>query len=57
MTYVPVNLETREVHRHLHENHPSDETTVCGYSGAWVRSMIFVKESDPLCPICYSEGF
>lgn len=55
--YLPVEPETRTVHKYLYPERPSREITVCGHRCEWVRSIMFIKSDDPTCSICYPEGF
>lgn len=56
MSYLPVDPDTGTVHRFAHPEHPSDERTVCGAPGAWVRSVMLLTGDEPACDECDPFG-
>jgi hypothetical protein len=53
--YVPVDPESGVVHQHSHPERTSDERTVCGADGGWVRSFLFLEPNAVYCATCWPE--
>lgn len=52
MSYLPVEPESGIVHEWAHPEQPWNTRTVCGINVDWVRSILFIEETAPLCPTC-----